>query len=140
MSMVVCLSSSYTELQLSVTQTTSQNALPFEDQLVVSSRRNTAPSGLTRSVLIRAMSSAAKFAMQASRYTFLALAVTSVVWGRDSAASVGRSLLSHVVSGNETATGMLVTYWGQNSADPKYQEPSLDQVCSSSKSHIFVQM
>ncbi len=86
------------------------------------------------------MSSTAKLAMHASRYTFLVLAVVSVVWGRDSATSVGRSLLSHDVSGNETATGMLVTYWGQNSAAPKYQEPSLDQVCSSSIRRMLVQM
>ena len=86
------------------------------------------------------MSSAAKLAMHANRYTFLTLTVISVVWGRDSVASVGRSLLSHDVSGNETATGMLVTYWGQNSAAPKYQEPSLDQVCSSSIRHMLVQM
>jgi len=86
------------------------------------------------------MSSAAKLAMHASRYTFMTLAVTSVVWGRDSAASVGRSLLSHDISGNETATGMLVTYWGQNSATPKYQEPNLDEVCSSFMRHMLVQL
>lgn len=70
--------------------------------------------------------------MRASHYTVLTLVVASILWARDNlvagTSSPGRSLLSHSTSQNETEAGMLVTYWGQNSAAPKYQEPSLDQV------------
>ena len=77
------------------------------------------------------LSLASKLTMRGSYYAILALAVTSGVWARDSSiAPKGRSLLSH---GNDTDSGMLVTYWGQNSAAPTYQEPDLDQVRSCEK-------
>ena len=64
--------------------------------------------------------------MPVFQYAVFALAAVSVVFARDPlVASTGRSLLSH---GNDTDTGLLVTYWGQNSAAPTYQEPDLDEV------------
>lgn len=41
-----------------------------------------------------------------------------------SAAIPGR----HLLSDDDAQSGLLVTYWGQNSAAPTYQEPALDEV------------
>lgn len=41
-----------------------------------------------------------------------------------STAKPGRNLLSD----DDARSGLLVTYWGQNSAAPTYQEPELDEV------------
>lgn len=41
-----------------------------------------------------------------------------------SAAHPGR----HLLSDDDAQSGLLVTYWGQNSAAPTYQEPELDEV------------
>lgn len=65
--------------------------------------------------------------MSAFRFAVLALAGLSLVSGSTS----GRHLLS-----SDGDSGLLVTYWGQNSAAPTYQEPGLDQACDGSDGSI----
>ena len=57
---------------------------------------------------------------RAFQYCMLILASVSLA----SAATSGRRLLSD----EDSDSGLLVTYWGQNSAAPRYQEPELDEV------------
>ena len=57
---------------------------------------------------------------RALQYCVLILACLSLA----SAATSGR----HLLSDDDTDSGLLVTYWGQNSAAPTYQEPELDEV------------
>ena len=61
--------------------------------------------------------------LSAFRFAVLVLAGLSLVSGSTS----GRYLLS-----SDGDSGLLVTYWGQNSAAPTYQEPGLDQACDRS--------
>lgn len=64
--------------------------------------------------------------MHVLQYAVFALAAASLVCAKvPSVAKTGRNLLSH---DNDTDSGLLVTYWGQNSAAPTYQEPDLDKV------------
>ena len=61
--------------------------------------------------------------MRYSPYAVLAFSMVGLVVARDSfVASGGRNLLSRD-NDTDPATGMLVIYWGQNSAAPPYQEP-----------------
>lgn len=57
---------------------------------------------------------------RALHYGVLILASLSLA----STATSGR----HLLSDDDSDSGLLVTYWGQNSAAPTYQEPELDEV------------
>lgn len=69
-------------------------------------------------------------ASRAFQFGVLVLASLSLA----SAANLGRRLLSD----DDAQSGLLVTYWGQNSAAPTHQEPELDEVLRCSFSILAV--